>query len=193
MPDSQWDARLIGPQVLCLPRTAAAPARKSGTRTIIQRAAMRWHEAAARSSAAVPRINWRSVRVASRRLWPFRTHRRRVLATLLIVGLMGIGLSVSTWRIVADLEDRDANREFKVRARNQATVLQRGLDEYLSKLVAIRAFFDGSAAQIDRREFATFVSAITANQTVSPNLSWVPRVDGAARKAHELGAIRDGL
>src|ERR1700732_1373050 len=89
MTDSQLVARLISPQALPLPRAAALPGRKGGARTIIQRAALRCHEVAARSTAAVPRIDWRSVRVASRRLWPFRTHRRRVLATLLIVGLMG--------------------------------------------------------------------------------------------------------
>jgi diguanylate cyclase (GGDEF)-like protein len=116
-----------------------------------------------------------------------------VLATLLIVGLTGIGLSVSTWRIVADLEDRDANREFKVRASNHATVLQRGLDEYLSKLVAIRALFDGSRAPVDREEFATFATAITVNQTAIHNLSWVPRVTGAERKTHELAAVGEGL
>jgi diguanylate cyclase (GGDEF)-like protein len=193
MPDSQLDARLTSQQVVSLPRAAALPARKHGTRTIIHHAAMRWHEVAARSIAAVLRINWRSARAAARRLWPFRTHRRRVAATLLIVGLIGIGTSVSTWRVVADLEDRDANREFKVRASNHATLLQRGFDEYLSKLVAIRALFDGSTAIVDREEFAAFTRAITVNQTVNPYLSWVPRVVGAARKAHELAAVKEGL
>jgi diguanylate cyclase (GGDEF)-like protein len=154
---------------------------------------MRWQEVAAKSTAAVSRIDWRTVRAAPRRLWPFRTHRRWVIATLLIVGIVGIGLSVSTWKVVLDLEDRDANREFKVRASNHAALLQRGIDEYLSKLVAIRALFDGSPVQIDRGEFATYTSAITVNQTAIHNLSWVPRVDGAARKAHEQEAIREGL
>jgi hypothetical protein len=193
MPDSLLDARLINQQVLSLPRAAALPARERGTRAIIHRAAMRWQEVAARSTAAVSRIDWRTVRAAPRRLWPFRTHRRWVIATLLIVGIVGIGLSVSTWKVVLDLEDRDANREFKVRASNHAALLQRGIDEYLSKLVAIRALFDGSPVQIDRGEFATYTSAITVNQTAIHNLSWVPRVDGAARKAHEQEAIREGL
>jgi len=112
MPNSQVDAHLISQQVLSLPRAAALPAPKRDIWAIIHRAAMRWHEVAAKRR-------------------PFRTHRRWMAATLLIVGLMGSGLSVSTWRVVSDLEDHDANREFKVRASNQASVLQRGIDEYL--------------------------------------------------------------
>jgi diguanylate cyclase (GGDEF)-like protein len=193
MPDSRLDTRLVSQQLLSLSRPAALPARKRDTRSIIHRAAMRWHGVAARSTAVASWIDWRSVRTAAQRLWPFRTHRRRVIATLLIVGLTGIGLSVSTWRMVSDLEDRDANREFKVRASNRATVLQRGIDEYLFKLVALRALFDGSTAPIDRAQFATFASAITVDQTAIHNLSWLPRVNGAARKVHELGAVREGL
>jgi len=192
MPDSRLDAVLVGQQVLSLPCPAASPARRRGARAIIHRTAMWWHEVAAISTAAASRIDWRSVRAAPSRLWPFRTH-RRVGATLVIVGLTGIGLSVSTWRVVSNLEDRDANREFKVRASNHAIRLQQGIDEYLSKLIAIRALFDASTAPIGRAEFATFASAITVDQAAIRSLSWVPRVDGAARKAHELGAVGEGL
>ena len=67
---------------------------------------------------------------------------RRTLA----VAVAGLTLSVGTALVVAHWESKVAELAFVGRANNVATTLQTGLNENLSKIVALRALFEASDA-----------------------------------------------
>ena len=71
-------------------------------------------------------------------------------------------------RLVCRLDLGGAARRTKFNngAGDYATVLQNGLDEYLGKIIAVRAFYDASV-EVDADEFALFTNQITAGQTTT--------------------------
>ena len=66
------------------------------------------------------------------------------LRRTVIVAVAGMTLSVGAALIVAHWENKVAEVAFNSRANNIATTLQTGVNEYLSKLVALRALFEAS-------------------------------------------------
>lgn len=70
--------------------------------------------------------------------------------------------------------------------------LQKGLNEYLNKLVALRALFD-SSSEVTRGEFEAFTSSFVQYGSAIQTLSWVPRVTREERALHEVAGIRDGI
>src|SRR6187402_2296554 len=80
---------------------------------------------------------------------------RRTLA----VAVAGLTLSVGTALIVAHWESKVAELAFVGRANNVATTLQTGLNENLSKIVALRALFEASD-QVTRAEFQIFADRL---------------------------------
>jgi methyl-accepting chemotaxis protein len=72
-------------------------------------------------------------------------------------------------------------------------VLQHGLDEYLTKLLALRALFDSSDDTVSRGEFEAFAGTLLSYGSAIVTLSWVPRVRRDERATHELAAAREGL
>jgi diguanylate cyclase (GGDEF)-like protein len=109
--------------------------------------------------------------------------------------VLGLVLAGALWLVVAHRQDRLAALELDARAREQCLVLRNGINAYLSKVDALRAFYDASEA-VTREEFATFARGILRDQSAIPAVpavSWIPRVTRAERAAHELAADRDGL
>src|SRR5882724_12050533 len=82
---------------------------------------------------------------------------------------IGIVSSLLAWSVVSQLESRYADHEFTVRASNQAKVLQEGIDDYLSKLSVLRAFFDASESQVTRSEFEIFSRELIEGRTAIYN------------------------
>jgi diguanylate cyclase (GGDEF)-like protein len=105
--------------------------------------------------------------------------------------LIGTMLSIAAALVVSRWEDRNAERTFDVIAENHSMALQHGLDEYLTKLMALRALFD-SEDTVGRGEFEAFAQALLRYNSDAQTLSWLPRVRRDERAAFELTAAREG-
>jgi diguanylate cyclase (GGDEF)-like protein len=101
-------------------------------------------------------------------------------------------LSIAACYFVWHWEDRSAEQEFSAIAESDLLTLQSGLDEYLNKLVALRAAFE-SRPDMSRKEFELFTGRLLLHQAAIQNFSWVPRVTRAERTAYESAAARDGF
>ena len=76
----------------------------------------------------------------------------------------GLVVAIAAWLAVSIWEERLAKAKFYNVAEDYAAVLQHGLDEYLDKIIDVRAFFDASV-DIDANEFALFTNRILAGRT----------------------------
>jgi diguanylate cyclase (GGDEF)-like protein len=119
--------------------------------------------------------------------------RIRRFAPVLIVGIVGITVSVAIWYLTFVSENRAFTQEFGSRANNQATILQNGVNNFWDKLYAVRAFFNSSSHAITREEFESFSNSLIVDHAAILNVTWAPRIRREERSAHELAAIRDGL
>lgn len=120
---------------------------------------------------------WRSVG----RAWP-----------IVAAALLGLAVAISAWFAVSIWEERLAQAKFDAIAGEYASVLEDGLDEYLDKIAALRAFYD-SSHQVDRNEFALFTSQINHGQSDVMRLIWCPRVTRDERAAFEHAQIENGF
>src|SRR3984893_3534336 len=116
----------------------------------------------------------------------------RFLPTIL-AALIGVALTITAGFVVSLWGNRHATLEFNAIAENHYMVLQNGLNEYLNKLLTLRALFDSSNDQVSRQEFEAFVRPHPQYSSAIQTLSWIPRVERDQRAAYELAAARDGL
>ena len=100
--------------------------------------------------------------------------RVRGLLPIVAAGLIGVGLSVFAGVAVSLWEARIAKLETATRAHNQQMFLQNGLNEYLSRLAAMRAFFEASDHGISRSEFKVFAEHLLEGQGAIRSVSWIP-------------------
>jgi diguanylate cyclase (GGDEF)-like protein len=107
--------------------------------------------------------------------------------------VIGVALSVTAWLAVAAREDRVAELEFSARATNHALLLQSQIDDYMEKVVALRALFQSSEGEVSRAEFTQFTQSLLHGHSAILAFSWLPRVTEAERDAHERAARHDGL
>ncbi len=110
---------------------------------------------------------------------------------IVAAGCFGLVVAVSAWLAVSVWEERLARAKFNDVAGDYATVLQNGLDEYLGKLVAVRAFYD-SSVEVDPDEFALFTSQILDGLTGKMRVIWCPHVSREERAAFEHKQIENG-
>jgi CHASE1-domain containing sensor protein len=119
--------------------------------------------------------------------------RARQLLPSVMAALIGIALSITAGFVVSLWENRHATLEFNAIAENHYMALQNGLNEYLNKLLTLRALFDASDDQITRKEFEAFARPHLQSSSAIQTLSWVPRVRRDERTAYGLAAAHDGL
>jgi diguanylate cyclase (GGDEF)-like protein len=112
---------------------------------------------------------------------------------MLTASTIGLALSIGGGLFVSQWEDRVAIREFQSAAENQSGILQNGINQYLSKLVALRALFESSREEISRKQFEIFAERTLHDQTAIQSVNWIPRVSHAERAARERSAIADGI
>lgn len=112
---------------------------------------------------------WRPVR----HIWP-----------IVAAACLGLAVAAAAWFAVSVWEERLARAKFTDVAGDYAAVLQSGLDEYLSKIVAVRAFYDSSHT-VDPNEFALFTSRILGGHEAIMRITWSPRVTGDERAEFE--------
>ena len=118
--------------------------------------------------------------------------RGRHFLPLFAAGCFGIAVSVSAWLAVSVWEERLAKANFDNIAGNYASVLQNGLDDYLSEIVAVRAFYDASVG-VDPDEFQLFTGRILKGHAGKMWVTWSPRVTGDERAAFERKARESGI
>jgi diguanylate cyclase len=117
----------------------------------------------------------------ARHVWPI------VAATCL-----GLTLAVTAWLAVSVWEERLAKAKFNAIASDYAAVLQNGLNVYLDKIIAVRAFYDASN-EVEPKEFELFTARILALHDNVMRLVWAPRVAGDEREVFERSARELGL
>jgi diguanylate cyclase (GGDEF)-like protein len=132
---------------------------------------------------------FRHPKMSGRELWGQSKH----FLPMLTACTIGVALSIGGGLLVSQWEDRVAIREFQSAAENQSGILQNGINEYLSKLVALRALFESSREEISRKQFEIFAERTLRDQTAIQSVSWIPRVSHAERAARERSAIDDGI
>ena len=115
------------------------------------------------------------------------------LAPVLMVAVIGVATSISIWYVTLTSENRAFIDEFNGRARNQAVILQNGIDDYWDQLYAARAFIEASNQKLTREQFVTFFNSLPKSHAGVLNFAWFPRVKRAERAAHEIAAAREGL
>src|SRR3984957_20682083 len=76
--------------------------------------------------------------ISGRKLW----QQRRPFLPPVTAAVVGVTLSIGAGLLVSQREDRDQIREFHSVAENQAGILQNGINQYLSRLVAWRALLN---------------------------------------------------
>ena len=102
-------------------------------------------------------------------------------------------MSLAAAGLTASWESRHAAAQFHVVAENHFTIVQNGLNEYVNRLRAVRALFDSSEGQVSRNAFDAFTRPLLRENGAIATLSWVPRVPGPDRAAHEREAAQQGL
>jgi len=123
------------------------------------------------------RKNWQP----ARHVWP-----------ILAAACLGLTVAVTSWFAVSVWEERLAKAKFVALASDYRTVLQTGLDDYLGKLLAVRAFYNASH-EVDPDEFAVFTRKITQGDDDTMRLVWSPRVTRDERAAFERQARAAGF
>jgi len=94
---------------------------------------------------------------------------------LLAVACLGLVAAVFAWVTVSAWEQRLFRQEFDNIAGDYASLLQNGVNEYLDKMRAMRAFYD-SSHDVDPDEFDRFSNQILAGYGETMRLLWCPRV-----------------
>src|SRR5258706_15886343 len=87
----------------------------------------------------------------------------RLQLPMVITAVIGLVVAVFTSSLMWRWEQRVAHQEFVAVTQSQVVALQRGLDEYLNQLQALRALFEASD-DVTRPEFESFAGRLLARQ-----------------------------
>ena len=111
----------------------------------------------------------------------------------LVAAGVGLLFSLAGAAAVARWEDRVNRIEFESAAETESIVMQNGMNEYISRLVALRTLFESINEEITRSEFETFSSRLFEHHPGMLRIAWLPRVNRKERAEYEAAAIADGL
>ncbi|UQR61931.1 EAL domain-containing protein [Bradyrhizobium sp. C-145] len=111
---------------------------------------------------------------------------------LVAIGV-GVLFSLVGAAAVARWEDRVNKIEFENAAETEAIVMQNGMNEYISRLVALRTLFESTNEEITRSEFETFSARLFERHPGMLRIAWLPRVNRKERADYEAAAITDGV
>jgi CHASE1-domain containing sensor protein len=116
----------------------------------------------------------------------------RLQLPMVVTAVIGLVLAVIASSMVWRWEKRTAHQEFAAAAQSQVVALQRGLDELLNQIQALRALFEASS-DVTREEFESFANRLLARQRAIQNLAWVPHVTREGRAEHERQGLAAGI
>ena len=100
-----------------------------------------------------------------------RSHRYR---TAVIAGLIGFVLSFAAAFAVGLRERSIAEMEFAAAAQRHAMALQNGVNEYVSRLKALRTFFETAGDKITRSEFELLGARLFGDHPGLLRVTWAP-------------------
>src|SRR6266576_2126228 len=126
--------------------------------------------------------------------------RRRISASrsglyrpaLVAVGI-GLMLSLIAAYAVGRWEQRVTKVEFEGVAATELSVMQNGINEYLSRLVTLRTLFESTNEEVTRSEFEVFGGRLFADHPGILRIGWLPRVNRKERADYEAAAVNDGI
>jgi diguanylate cyclase (GGDEF)-like protein len=110
----------------------------------------------------------------------------------LVAAGLGLLFSIVGAAAVARWEHRVNKAEFESAAETEAIVMQNGMNEYISRLTALRTLFE-SSKEVTRSEFETFSSRLFEHHPGMQRIHWLPRLGRGQRAAYESAAIADGV
>ena len=111
----------------------------------------------------------------------------------LVAGGIGLLLSLIAAFAVGRWEQRVTRVEFEGLASTELIVLQNGINEYLSRLVALRTLFESANEEITRSEFEVFSGRLLENHPGFIRVGWLPKIYGRERAEYEAAAVNDGV
>jgi diguanylate cyclase (GGDEF)-like protein len=111
----------------------------------------------------------------------------------LVAAAVGLLFSIVGAAAVARWEDRVNKIEFESAAETEAIVMQNGMNEYISRLVALRTLFESTNEEITRSEFETFSARLFEHHPGMLRIAWLPRINRKERAEYEAAAIADGV
>jgi CHASE domain len=111
----------------------------------------------------------------------------------LVAAGIGLVLSLAGAATVARWEDGLNRIEFESAAETEAMVIQNGMNEYISRLVALRTLFESINEHITRSEFESFSARLFESHPGILRIGWLPRVSRKERAEYEAAAVTDGV
>jgi hypothetical protein len=126
------------------------------------------------------------------------TMRRRLPAWLVMCNpasvAMGIGLVLSLAEHMPSASGRSGlpGSSSKV-SPDQSIIMQNGMNEYISRLVALRTLFESANEEVTRSEFEAFAGRLFERHPGILRVAWLPRVNRKERAEYEAAAITDGI
>jgi diguanylate cyclase (GGDEF)-like protein len=106
---------------------------------------------------------------------------------------IGLLLTAAASYAVARWERRVTWTEFEGVAATQLIEMQNGVNEYLGRLVTLRALFESANEEVTRSEFEVFGSRLFEHHAGVLRVSWLPKVYRKERAEFEAAAINDGI
>jgi diguanylate cyclase (GGDEF)-like protein len=125
--------------------------------------------------------------------WWRRTPLLGLYRPALVAAAVGLLFSLAGAAAVSRWEDRVNRIEFENAAETESIVMQNGMNEYISRLVALRTLFESTNEEITRSEFETFSSRLFEHHPGILRITWLPRVNRKERAEYEAAAIADGV
>src|SRR5664279_3089673 len=104
----------------------------------------------------------------------------------LVAAGVGLLLSLIAAYGAGRREERITKVEFEGVAATELIVLQNGINEYLSRLVTLRALFESTNEEVTRSEFEVFSGRLFENHPGILRVGWVPRINRKERADYEL-------
>ncbi|WP_035687038.1 EAL domain-containing protein [Bradyrhizobium sp. Cp5.3] len=111
----------------------------------------------------------------------------------LVAACVGLLFSLVGAAAVSRWEDRVNKVEFDSAAETESIVMQNGMNEYISRLLALRTLFESANEEITRSEFETFSGRLFERHPGMLRIAWLPRVDRKERAEYEAAAVSDGV
>jgi diguanylate cyclase (GGDEF)-like protein len=119
--------------------------------------------------------------------------RSRLYRPAWVAAGIGILLTAAAGYAVARWERRVAWTEFEGVAATQLIEMQNGVNEYLGRLVTLRALFESANEEVTRSEFEVFGSRLFEHHPGVLRVNWLPKVYRKERAELEAAAINDGV
>ena len=105
--------------------------------------------------------------------------------------VIGLGLSLGGYLFAKTAASERADNQQALATKAYKSVLEQFLEEEVSMLSAIGAFYRATN-EVTRRDFHTFTNYLLGKSNFTQALEWIPRVPAVARTAMEAAARQRG-